>query len=50
LFREFADYFKALVQFPIEITEQLSDEQYVRNAVDVLFKRTKSVETRCLQL
>ena len=41
LFREFADYFKALVQFPIEITEQLSDEQYVRNTVDVLFKRTE---------
>jgi uncharacterized RDD family membrane protein YckC len=38
LFCEFADYFRSIVPFPIEVTEQLSNEQYVRNAVDVLFK------------
>jgi uncharacterized RDD family membrane protein YckC len=40
LFREFADYLKELVPFPPDILEQLTDEQYVRNAVDVLFRQT----------
>jgi hypothetical protein len=40
LFREFADYFRSLVPYPIEVSEQLSNEQYVRNAIDVLFQRT----------
>jgi len=37
LFREFAGYFRDLVPYPAEIVEQLTDEQYVRNTVDVLF-------------
>ena len=40
LFAELADYFKALVEFPPEATEQLSDEQYVRNVAEILFARS----------
>jgi uncharacterized RDD family membrane protein YckC len=40
LFRAFANYFRSLVPYPIEVTDQLSNEQYVRNAIDVLFQRT----------
>jgi len=39
LFAELAGYFKALVEFPTEDTEQLSDEQYVRNVAEILFAR-----------
>jgi uncharacterized RDD family membrane protein YckC len=42
LFREFADYLKSLVPYPAEAVEQLTDEQYVASAVDVLFRRTSS--------
>jgi uncharacterized RDD family membrane protein YckC len=38
LFRELADYFKSLSSFPPEATEAMSDEQYVRNVADVLFR------------
>jgi uncharacterized RDD family membrane protein YckC len=38
LFGEMADHFKELVEFPLETAEGLSDEQYVRNVVDVLFR------------
>ena len=37
LFREMAGHLKAKVAFPPEAAEGISDEQYVRNAVDVLF-------------
>ncbi len=37
LFAELAAHFKAAVEFPAEIEEQLSDEQYVRNVVEVLY-------------
>lgn len=37
LFAELASHFRKLVPFPAEITEGLSDEQYVRNVVDILF-------------
>jgi uncharacterized RDD family membrane protein YckC len=36
LFSEMADYFRALVVYPPEVVEQLSDEQYVRNALEVV--------------
>lgn len=43
LFGELAAYFRGLVEFPPEATEQLSDEQYVRNVAEILFvKRTSS--------
>jgi uncharacterized RDD family membrane protein YckC len=38
LFDEIAGHFKSKVAFPQEAVEGVSDEQYVRNVVDVLFK------------
>jgi uncharacterized RDD family membrane protein YckC len=38
LFREIADHFRALVPFPAETIEGITDEQYVRNVVDILFR------------
>lgn len=42
LFAQLADYFRDLSDFPEEIMMGLSDEQYVRNVVDSLFRRTMS--------
>lgn len=42
LFHEVADYFKAIVDFPQEATEGISDEQYVRNVVDALYQTKAS--------
>jgi uncharacterized RDD family membrane protein YckC len=42
LFSELAAHFKSLVTFPAEIVEAMPDEQYVRNVVDVLFRRRMS--------
>ena len=39
LFGEMADHFRALVEYPAEVVEQLSDEQYVRNVVEILYGR-----------
>ena len=41
LFHDIADHFKAVVAFPQEATDGISDEQYVRNVVDALY-RTKA--------
>lgn len=41
LFSEIAGHFKSLVEFPPEAVETLTDEQYLRNVVDILF-RTKT--------
>jgi uncharacterized RDD family membrane protein YckC len=38
LFAEIAAYFKETVTFPPEATEGLSDERYVKNVVDVLYR------------
>jgi len=38
LFRELAAVFRGLVEFPAEAVESLSDEQYVRNTVEILFR------------
>ena len=38
LFRDIASYFKTIVSFPPEATDGISDEQYVRNIVDALFR------------
>jgi uncharacterized RDD family membrane protein YckC len=40
LFGELADRFRELVPFPEEAVGQLSDEQYVRNVVEVLYRTT----------
>lgn len=42
LFREIAGRFKSIVAFPEEAAEGLSDEQYLRNVVDVLYNNAKS--------
>ena len=39
LFADLAKHFRSLVAFPAEAVEQLSDEQYVRNAVAILYRR-----------
>jgi uncharacterized RDD family membrane protein YckC len=38
LFGEIADHYRSLVEFPPEAMEQISDEQYVRNVVEILFR------------
>jgi uncharacterized RDD family membrane protein YckC len=38
LFHELADHFKELVPYPPESTEGVTDEQYVRNVADVVFR------------
>ncbi len=38
LFRELASRFRKLVEFPAEAVESLSDEQYVRNTVEILYR------------
>ena len=38
LFQEIAAYFKKVVAFPQETQDGISDEQYVRNLVDTLFR------------
>jgi len=38
LFGEMAKHFRELVEFPAEATEQLSDEPYVRNVVEIVFQ------------
>jgi len=40
LFGEIADHYRSVVEFPPEATEQISDEQYVRNVVEILFRTT----------
>lgn len=41
LFRRLADHFRSLSAFPEEVTMGLSDEQYIRNVVDTLFRRAR---------
>ena len=36
LFKELAEHFRNIVRFPSEATENCSDEQYIRNIVDIL--------------
>jgi len=38
LFTELADFFRQKTSFPAEATDGVSDEQYVRNVVDVLYR------------
>jgi uncharacterized RDD family membrane protein YckC len=49
LFREIAEHLRARVEYPAEAAEGVADEQYVRNAVDVLFRaRTKMDAGGCI--
>jgi uncharacterized RDD family membrane protein YckC len=38
LFRDIASWFKEIVEFPQEAVDGISDEQYIRNVVDVLYR------------
>jgi uncharacterized RDD family membrane protein YckC len=38
LFRELSGYFKSIVSFPQEATDGISDEQYMRNVVEALYR------------
>ncbi|MBI5802205.1 MAG: RDD family protein [Verrucomicrobia bacterium] len=50
LFAELAAHFKSLVEFPPDTTEGITDEQYVRNVADVLFRpRGKAASASVLQ-
>ena len=42
LFSKIADHFREVTEFPEEVTHGLSDEQYVRNVVDTLFRRARA--------
>lgn len=41
LFRELAGHFRSRVEYPPEALEGITDEQYVRNVVDVLYQARK---------
>lgn len=41
LFAEMARHFRSIVEFPGEATDGLTDEQYVRNVVDSLFRANR---------
>jgi hypothetical protein len=43
LFHDIASYFKNIVEFPQEAADGISDEQYVRNVVDALYRAKASV-------
>ena len=43
LFNDIASYFKEIVEFPQEVTEGISDEQYIRNVVDALYQTRASI-------
>jgi len=42
LFAAIAEHFRARVTFPPEVTEGITDEQYVRNIVDSLYRPTRA--------
>lgn len=46
VFREVAKRLRELVAFPSEAVETLSDEQYVRNAVEIVFGKGRKVSIR----
>jgi hypothetical protein len=39
VFKDLATHLRKLVEFPPEVVEALADEQYVRNVVEVLYRR-----------
>jgi uncharacterized RDD family membrane protein YckC len=44
LFQELSGYFKSIVSFPQEAIDGISDEQYVRNVVEALFRPKASMD------
>jgi uncharacterized RDD family membrane protein YckC len=45
LFENLVSYFKSVVTFPPEATDGISDEQYIRNVVDALFRPKTATKT-----
>ena len=45
VFHEIADYFRSLAEFPEEAVAQITDEQYVRNVVEILAGRMRRPAT-----
>ena len=43
VFADLAGYFRSLVPYPPEVVEQLADEPYVRNVIEVLYRPTSAV-------
>jgi len=43
LFRDLSGHFKSIVSFPQAATDGISDEQYVRNVVEVLYRTKASI-------
>ena len=48
LFASIVSYFQNIVSFPQEATDGISDEQYVRNIVDALFRPKLSLKSGLL--
>lgn len=46
LFEQIASHFRSIVEFPEEATYGITDEQYVRNIVDVLFRASPHKKRR----
>jgi uncharacterized RDD family membrane protein YckC len=44
LFADIAGHFRTLAEFPPEAVESITDEQYVRNVVDVVFRPHRTVK------
>jgi hypothetical protein len=44
LFADIAAMLKGITPLPQEVTEGVTDEQFVRNVVDVLYRQNKSIE------
>jgi uncharacterized RDD family membrane protein YckC len=49
LFQHIATHYRAVVEFPPEATEGITDEQYVRNVVDVLYRPRSRVTQKSLE-
>ena len=45
LFAELAEHFRTKAEFPVEATEGVADEQYLRNVVDVIY-RARTLESK----
>jgi hypothetical protein len=41
VFDDIAAYFRSLVEFPADQTDQLTSEQYVRNVVEILYSSAR---------
>jgi uncharacterized RDD family membrane protein YckC len=46
VFADLAAHFRALVPYPAEVTEQLADEQYVRDVVAIIYRSSISARDR----